>query len=1514
MLSEFIRKRQFNLLACSRLTIPADEILGLAVMKNVRIFLSSPGDCPDERAAVHAVVELINQDPVVATFAHLSVVAWDWGAGVPLDALNSPQVSVNSSMPVPEACNVFIGVFRCRFGSPLPKSEFRYPDGTQFLSGSEYEFYRAWDARRRGAANPNILMYRWSPMVPACCPIDEQHSRLQKFFDGPPFKDGDQWTGSHDTFADTEGFSKKVEGHLRALLARLSPGSPKPLQEWLRERASILAADAGPRYTSSAHVKTHIGRAFDWLLMRKQAIVELDSNLRNVYKAISAESIFDTERGIFDAFAAKMRADNTWWRTADYEPVLVALERIENIAWREIEQLRKPETTKSADKKAQVQERREHRLSEISSAASSAVKLLKKYTPLGTKRVLLLTGQPGQGKTHTMVHEVCKTVRLGGLAIGVLGQTLGATEPLWDAIKKRVQWNESIDKLLDALENEAATRGERALVLIDALNETPIRTRWRGELLGMMRQILARPNLVLAVSVRSDYLRQVVPEIPHGDMVPWVQWSHQGFAGIEPEALAKYFEFFGVKALAAPPLGEFNNPLYVQLLAKSLKGKELSHWQPSWMAVWDTWIERIEQDAVERLGLDDASRRRPLRRLMHRLAEAMLDAGLFSLERVCAEGIARDLTGVSDAIAFLCSSGALVDRVDENDNEFVEFGFERLSDTFICNRLLLQIFGGAEDKEVRREALKAALSPRGFLAELASQDWSDHPLRRRRAGLLESICLAAPPMVGCELPELIPPKTEESHDWEFSQAFVDSFRWRSAESEFGTTGKALQEIWNRYSSYLGEDSQVDELIRLGLMPGHPMGMQAFLHPILQKWTLAKRDASWSIRLPSLWATEDSNLRQLVNWACETDLSGVHTDVALPAAQLLAWICATSQNGLRAAATRALARMIAACHAILPEFLPDFLEVNDPYVEEAALVAVWGVLLEGESSTELKSAAEQVFALYFGNAAKPRCHVTLRHYARRIIETAHDRGLLNGVDLAAARPPYRSELPLNDVPDIEKLEAMSDSKGFRTIVHSSTKWDFYRYVMGGNSASLEISGRPLPASGQPARPFCKSESYISRHTREDIFDLALAGRFVAWNTLSLGYTGDYFDEFDTGYQTREYGRSAGDGRTERIGKKYQWIGWYTLLAFLADNYEMRPDWDKTACVYSGPEQLGIQLLDPARWLHSPGRKVGESEKLWDIPTLPEWPVPEIEVMQEWISSRCFDLPPFDVLMHSSDLPEHWGEGPWLRFAAEHIWKAEHALGYWGKGQDFHADIWWQMIPVLVNATDLPRLLESVDDPKCQGKLRELGRIDVYSDWNAPLSAWNGITPAWDSGMEDGDSGAINGWLPIPYRPLIAECGHPDRSDEHAPIYAPMPSVAREWGLDFRLRDGLLLSKGEPVFGLASALNARSVLFARAEPLVQLLASSGHSLVWFFKGERRAFLNLHRTDPVESVWANYYGIGYLTADGRPLVAWLEKNIERGNPADDNKSADCAQSDEWVKTTEGLWQSTLDTTLDA
>jgi len=77
-------------------------------MRSIKIFLSSPGDCAKERQAAHEVVGKLNDDPLVKRFATLGVVAWDWQGGIPMEAHQSPQTSVNQRLPVPEACGVAV--------------------------------------------------------------------------------------------------------------------------------------------------------------------------------------------------------------------------------------------------------------------------------------------------------------------------------------------------------------------------------------------------------------------------------------------------------------------------------------------------------------------------------------------------------------------------------------------------------------------------------------------------------------------------------------------------------------------------------------------------------------------------------------------------------------------------------------------------------------------------------------------------------------------------------------------------------------------------------------------------------------------------------------------------------------------------------------------------------------------------------------------------------------------------------------------------------------------------------------------------------------------------------------------------------------------------------------------------------------------------------------------------------------------------------------------------------------
>ncbi|GFM87761.1 hypothetical protein PSCICO_31600 [Pseudomonas cichorii] len=1439
-------------------------------MRTFRIFLSSPGDCEAERTAAFLVVESLNADPVIAQFARLEIVAWDWGPGVPFDALASPQVSVNSRMPVPEECDVYIGIFRCRFGSPIPINEFRKDDGTSFRSGSEYEFDRAWKARRLGAKTPEIYVYRLQDPDTTTCDA-EQLSLLNAFFDAAPFKAKGQWIGSLNRFQDTADFEGKLEGHLKVILSKSHPSAKLRLQEWLERKALQLEHDAGPRYTRATHVESDVRRVFNWLLVRSSAIEALDKILSEIWEELDAPE-FESIKAAMQRIASCLRENWNRATPPDFDFIERTLTRIAETAAQLEHATELDDSGETLSGNMDLD-----KLQEIKSLAMAALRDLKKFLAFAQRRVLLLAGPAGQGKTHTLVHEVRSVLASGGIAIGALAQTLPDATDLRGALIKVWGYGESsFDELLDTLENAAAQSGQRALIVIDALNETPNRTRWKNELNGIVRDIVARPHLTLALSVRSDYRMHVLPELDPQQQ-PWVEHQHAGFAGIEPNALRAYFIHYGIKAPVAPLIGELSNPLYVQLLVKSLMGRTTpSHWLPSWLEVWGAWIERLEADARNRFTLDP-SRRQPVRRSLNKMAAAMIVSGKFNLLRSEADSIAHTTTGIEGLVGFLCSAGALMDRI-EDDDDIVEFGFERLSDTFIADRLLHQLFEGKNDVAQKRGTLETALAPGGVLAALAAPGENHEPLASRRSGLLAALCLAVPKLAGVELPNLLPLEPDEdgwfTPDMELRMAVTDSMRWRCAPDEFAGGRGALWKMYRRRGAFFSGTDDLDELIRLALIPGHPFAMEHYLHRRLRRMrSPGARDACWTVKLISPWSNDGSNLSGLVRWAKDSDLAHVGDDLALAAVRILAWSCASSQQQLRESATCGLTRLLVACPSVLPRTLADFLPVNDDYVLESVLAATWGVLIDSRDRNSCMQAARQVYGAIFARGT-PHCHLTIRHYARRIVEVACDRGWVDGIDRSIIEPPYKSSLPLALVPTKDSLRALDRSKGFGSILGSALGRDFFWYVMGATSGTKHFTSEPLPHSLEPVRFYCDEESQHGSRAPSGIFDIPLAARFVVWNCLQLGWTTERFNEFDTGPETQGYSRIERSGRTERIGKKYQWIGWQTMLAFLSDNYRMTSGSARTQRTYDTPHQIGyIEVFDPSRWLHVASHASYQSlnDTFWRMPCLPQWPMADDEDLQRWGDSEAFDLPAIDIINHVPPLPEHWGEGPWIRVAAENIWKRPAIPGMWPLGQEQDIDIWWQITPGLIQSADLPRLLEALELPEVQGELGSVGRIDLQSNSDVQLVEWPSLKGEFDTSLTDPKFG-YGAWLPVPWMQLAGECGDPDRSDEEGPVILPLPRVFRDWGLSLDLQHGVVRHDDTVVFGIVGRAMGEDALVARRDILMDLLTRHDMTLVWWLRGERKAVVRESLMDFDCRVWIDSHGVAFLAQDGRAQVAWL------------------------------------------
>ncbi len=110
-----------------------------------------------------------------------------------------------------------------------------------------------------------------------------------------------------------------------------------------------------------------------------------------------------------------------------------------------------------------------------------------------------------------------------------------------------------------------------------------------------------------------------------------------------------------------------------------------------------------------------------------------------------------------------------------------------------------------------------------------------------------------------------------------------------------------------------------------------------------------------------------------------------------------------------------------------------------------------------------------------------------------------------------------------------------------------------------------------------------DEWASRHKTRPGFDLEVIQRYILRRVVSLGWTARRFGMFDSSLHFGE-SLSHGTRKPERMGKKYQWIAYHEILAFMADNYQYHEKWE-TVHDYQGPWQVGRRDIDPSSVMNS-----------------------------------------------------------------------------------------------------------------------------------------------------------------------------------------------------------------------------------------------------------------------------------------------------------------------------------------
>jgi hypothetical protein len=178
---------------------------------------------------------------------------------------------------------------------------------------------------------------------------------------------------------------------------------------------------------------------------------------------------------------------------------------------------------------------------------------------------LLVTGRAGVGKTHLFCDIASRRIAAGLPTLIALGQDFDASK-LQSQIGQLVQIDGNLDEVLALLNAAGEATCNLAMLMLDAVNEGTNAERWVDELPVLACAVERYPNVVLAVSCRTEFVNHVV-----GEAVGFPSVVHRGFAEATGEAIDRYTNEYNIERLTFPVLNpEYGNPLFLKLACEAL--------------------------------------------------------------------------------------------------------------------------------------------------------------------------------------------------------------------------------------------------------------------------------------------------------------------------------------------------------------------------------------------------------------------------------------------------------------------------------------------------------------------------------------------------------------------------------------------------------------------------------------------------------------------------------------------------------------------------------------------------------------------------------------------------------------------------------------------------------------------------------------------------------------------------------------------------------------------------------
>ncbi len=752
--------------------------------------------------------------------------------------------------------------------------------------------------------------------------------------------------------------------------------------------------------------------------------------------------------------------------------------------------------------------------------------------------ILTIYGKAGIGKSQLLASKTRNLFDEERIGLLLVAGIYFTDDPIHEQIMKNLRLDYSFEDLIDILE----TIGERdnciVPVFIDALNETWNRKLWKSGLPSIIDKIKASPMVKMILSYRPEYQKLILPDIFLTSREDVVTMLHRGFEDNSISAVREFLNHYNIPFTPLEYFGyEMSNPLFLTLYCKTYNGEEVSL-----PALYDRVIEHANGNISRTL-------RAELRQKGYTEDNDLLSSLIMEIaewlgshdERSISQ---KDLVRLNfwaeyglNAVPFvrnLIKEHVFYESVFDGV-EKLYFAFDQMND-YYCAKAIMEKYRTKE--ETCKYLCEKIL---GIQNGKLSNPWN--------LDLFINTCALYTEKYGEECIDIIDNLENADEKWQVFSRYIDSFQWRDIRY---ISSDHLEDLLKKYPC--GPKDLWPMLIGNSVKVSHPFNAE-FLHRFLLRYKLNKRDYLWTIYINELAKDDDNRIVQLIQMYDRGEKLEVTNEKQIELLlTLFGWVLSSSNRWLRDYASKAMIEILKEHFQLGQIILEKFKDVNDPYIIQRLYGIVFGVCCKRLYGEDLQTLAEYVYHTVF-EQEKVYPDILLRDYARLIIERfLYENPEYTGmIEQKKIIPPYNSD-PIPEIEDQHYLEKKYDGAMF-WLIHSmrfegmGMYGDFGRYVFQSALHNFDVDDKK-------------------------IFNYA-----VYYIQTELGFSEEYFGEHDRHCGSYDRHQTI---KTERIGKKYQWITMFNLLARISDQCKMIDRWnypEKEDVQFEGAWEPYVRDFDP-----------------------------------------------------------------------------------------------------------------------------------------------------------------------------------------------------------------------------------------------------------------------------------------------------------------------------------------------